>query len=284
MAMEDGGNDFGEDRPRGATPVALRTSKIVATIRDGVGWLAINNPERRNALSLEMWAGIGDATAAFESDPRVRVVVMHGVGGRSFAAGADISEFEQSRANAEQRRSYGEIAARGQQGLASLSKPLVAMIRGYAIGGGLAIALQADVRFATPASRFAIPAAKLGLGYEYAGIASLARIVGPSTAKDLLFTARQLDAEEALRTGLVNFVVDDAQIEARVTDYAARIAANAPLTVHAAKAAVRVFEHYAQVPGADAIAALVDRCFDSDDYREGRRAFMEKRVPRFSGR
>lgn len=264
--------------------IALNTRKIVAAVRGGVGWLTINQPERRNAVSLEMWQGLADAAAAFEADPGVRVVVIHGAGGESFAAGADISEFEAQRANAAQKARYGEVASRGQQGIARLSKPLIAMIQGYCIGGGLAIALCADVRFATPGSRFAIPAAKLGLGYEYAGLATLARLVGPSTAKDILFSARQLPADEALRVGLVNFVVDEDKLESEVTAYAARIAANAPLTVHAAKAAMRVFERYSDDAGADDIERLVNRCFDSQDYQEGRRAFMDKRTPRFEGR
>ncbi len=267
-----------------ATRIPLETGKIIAEVRDSVGWLTLNNPARRNAISLEMWQGMADATAAFEADPEVRVVVMHGAGGKSFAAGADISEFEKERANAEQTKRYGEISARGYQGLAQLSKPLIAMIEGFCIGGGLAIALNADVRFATPGSRFGIPAAKLGLGYEYAGLATLARLVGPSTARDILFSARFLEADEALRVGLVNFVVDDAELAARVGDYAARIAANAPLTVRAAKAALNVFERYSIDPQAAQIKALVDKCFDSEDYKEGRRAFMEKRVARFAGR
>jgi enoyl-CoA hydratase/carnithine racemase len=264
--------------------VPLATSKIVAEVEGGIGWLRINQPERRNAIALEMWQGLGDATAAFEADAQVRVVVIHGVGGQSFAAGADISEFEQQRGNAEQKQRYGEIASRGQSGLADLSKPLVAMIQGYCIGGGLAIALHADVRFAAVGSRFGIPAARLGLGYEYAGLATLARLVGPAAAKDMLFSARQLEADEALRLGLVNFVCDADALESRVRDYANGIAANAPLTVHAAKAAMRVFERYSTSDEADTIAELVNRCFDSDDYREGRRAFMEKRVPRFTGK
>jgi enoyl-CoA hydratase/carnithine racemase len=263
--------------------VPLATSKIVAEVEGGIGWLRINQPERRNAIALEMWQGLGDATAAFEADASVRVVVIHGVGGQSFAAGADISEFDQQRANAEQKQRYGEVAARGQNGLANLSKPLVAMIQGYCIGGGLAIALHADMRFAGMGSRFGIPAARLGLGYEYAGLATLARLVGPSAAKDMLFSARQLEADEALRLGLVNFVCESDALETRVRDYAGGIAANAPLTVHAAKAALRVFERYSGHDDAGAIAELVNRCFDSDDYREGRRAFMEKRVPRFVG-
>ena len=231
--------------------IALRTTKIIAEVEQGVGWLTLNNPERRNAVSLEMWQGLGDAAEAFE---------------------------------AEQKKTYGEVASRGQQGLAQLSKPLIAMIQGFCIGGGLALALSADLRFATAASRFGIPAAKLGLGYEYPGIAALARLVGPSSAKDILFSARFLEADEALRLGLINFVVDEAQLESQVRDYALRIAGNAPLTVHAAKAAVRVFDRYSAVAGADEIDRLVDRCFNSDDYQEGRRAFMAKRAPHFQGR
>ena len=264
--------------------ITLSTSKILAHVADGIGWLTINQPERRNAISLEMWQAMGEATEAFQADPEVRVVVMRGAGGKSFAAGADISEFEAERANAEQKRRYGEVAVRGQQGLERLTKPIVAMIQGYAIGGGLAIALSADVRFATPGSRLGIPAAKLGLGYDYGGVAKLARLIGPSAAKDLLFSARFVEADEALRLGLVNFVVDDASLESQVRDYAGRIAANAPLTIHAAKQAVRVFERYATDPAAAEIGTLVDRCFDSADYQEGRRAFMEKRTPVFQGR
>jgi enoyl-CoA hydratase len=264
--------------------IELATKKILAAVEDGVGWLTFNNPERRNAVSLEMWQGIGDAIDAFQHDPAVRVVVMRGAGARAFAAGADISEFDAQRANAEQRRRYGEISARGARALAQLDKPLLAMIRGYCIGGGLAISLNADVRFATPGSTFGIPAAKLGLGYEYAGTAALARLVGPSTARDILFSARFLDAEEALRIGLVNFVVPDDELEAHVREYANTIAANAPLTIRAAKAAINAFERYARDQETPEIGALVDACFDSEDYKEGRRAFAEKRTPRFEGR
>jgi enoyl-CoA hydratase/carnithine racemase len=277
--------DHGQRQTPSRAPLALATSKILAEVdADGIGWLTINQPERRNAVSLEMWQGLADACAAFAADPAVRVVVLSGAGGQAFASGADISEFDAQRANAEQKKRYGEVASAGQQALAALDRPLVAMIQGFCIGGGLAIALNADVRFATPGSRFGIPAARLGLGYEYAGLATLARLVGPSTAKDLLFSARFIEADEARRVGLVNFVVDDAALRAEVHAYAARIAANAPLTVHAAKAAVRVFERYSNHAGSAEVDALVDRCFDSDDYREGRRAFAEKRAPRFVGR
>jgi enoyl-CoA hydratase/carnithine racemase len=248
-----------------------------------VGWITLNQPEKRNAISLAMWQALGEAATAFAADDAVRVVVMRGAGGRSFAAGADISEFESQRANAEQKARYGEVAAAGRAGLGALDKPLVAMIQGFCIGGGLALALGADVRFASSDSRFAIPAARLGLGYDYAGVAALARLVGPSVAKDMLFSARKLDADEALRIGLVNTVVAPEALADHVSQWAARVAANAPLTVRTAKAAVGVFERYSRVPGAEAIAEMVDRCYDSADYAEGRRAFMEKREPRFQG-
>jgi enoyl-CoA hydratase/carnithine racemase len=264
--------------------VPLATPKIVAEVEDGIGWLRINQPERRNAISLEMWQGLADASAAFDADADVRVVVMHGVGGQSFAAGADISEFDKERANAEQKARYGEISERGHNALANLAKPLIAMIQGYCIGGGLAVALKADLRFAAHGSRFGIPAARLGLGYEYEGVAALARLVGPSVAKDMLFSARQIEADEALRLGLVNFVCAPEALEPRVRDYAAGIATNAPLTIRACKAALQLFERYSDNAGADAVDALVNQCFDSADYREGRTAFLEKRQPRFIGR
>jgi enoyl-CoA hydratase len=158
------------------------------------------------------------------------------------------------------------------------------MVQGFCVGGGLAIALAADVRFASTGARFAIPAARLGLGYDYRGIAALARLVGPSAASDILFSARFLEAEEALRLGLVNFVVDDAMLEQEVASYAARIAANAPLTIHAARQALQVFGQYSDSVDSAHIAGLVLRCFDSDDYKEGRRAFLAKRTPHFKGR
>ena len=261
----------------------LGTDKILARIEDGVGWITINQPERRNAMSLAMWQGLGEAAETMQADAAVRVVVLHGAGGKSFAAGADISEFEQHRANAEQKLRYAEIASRAHRGLARLDKPLIAMVQGFCIGGGMALALAADLRFAGAGSRFGIPAARLGLGYEYEGLAALARLVGPSTAKDMLFSGRQIETEEALRLGLVNQVLPAEALEDAVRAYAASVAANAPLTVQAAKAALRLFERYSAADDS-AVAAAVDRCFDSADYQEGRRAFMEKRTPTFQGR
>jgi enoyl-CoA hydratase len=263
--------------------IQLKTEKLIASVDQGIGWLTFNNPERRNAISLEMWQGLGEVLQAFQEDDSVRVVVLKGAGGKAFASGADISEFDQHRANAEQRKQYGEIAERGRAWLSKLDKPLIAMIQGFCIGGGMAVSLSADVRFATAGSTFGIPAAKLGLGYEYAGVAALARLVGPSNARDILFSARFMQADEALRMGLINFVVSEDELEARVRSYAATIARNAPLTVRAAKAAINTFERYSRTDAAE-VAALVDACFNSEDYAEGRRAFSEKRPPEFKGR
>jgi enoyl-CoA hydratase len=267
------------------TPLTLSTPKVRAAVdAEGIGWITLNQPDKRNAISLAMWQALGEAAAAFAADEAVRVVVLSGAGGQSFAAGADISDFESQRANAEQKARYGEVAAAGRAGLAALDKPLVAMVQGFCIGGGLALALGADVRFASAGSRFGIPAARLGLGYDYAGVAALARLVGPSVAKDMLFSARQLEADEALRVGLVNAVVPADELVAHVSRWAAQVAANAPLTLRTAKAAVRLFERYTVLPGQDEIATMVDRCYDSEDYAEGRRAFMAKRRPAFKGR
>ncbi len=261
----------------------LSTEKIIADLDGHIGWLTFNQPERRNAMSLEMWQGVGDALEAFQNDPAVRVVVMKGAGGRAFVSGADISEFDQHRASAEQKKAYGDITARGNRWLRHLDKPLLAMIQGFCIGGGLAVALTADVRFATPGSVFGIPAAKLGLGYDFGGLATLARLVGPSVARDILFSARFLPADEALRVGLINRIVPDDRLEDEVREYAGLIAANAPMTIRAAKAALQQWEREPADRDLSRVTALVDACFDSEDYREGRRAFAEKRKPQFKG-
>lgn len=266
-------------------PVTLGTAKMLAHVDGhGIGWVTFNQPERHNALSLEMWQGLADALLHFTRRDDVRLAVMRGAGGKAFVSGADISEFESKRANAAQREEYGRVAGQANRALARFEKPLIALIEGYCIGGGLATALAADVRFATPDSRFGIPAARLGLGYEYQGLAKLARIVGPSRARDIMFSARFMEAPEAQAMGLVNFVVERPEIEGEVVSYATRIAANAPLTVRAAKAAVDAWERGGREAEIAEVARMVDACFDSDDYREGRRAFAEKRPPRFQNR
>ena len=262
----------------------LTTTKMLTNIDSGIGWVTFNQPEKRNAINLEMAQALGDILEHFQGNDEVRVVVMRGAGGKSFVAGADISEFKEKRANTEQRAEYARISERGYGWLKKLDKPLVALIEGYCIGGGLATALSADVRFATPDSTFGIPAAKLGLGYAFDGIAVLADLVGPSTARDILFSARFLDASEALSKGLVNFVIERDEIETSVREYAQKIATNAPLTIKAAKAALAEYVKAPHERDLERIKELVNTCFDSDDYKEGVKAFGEKRKPEFRGR
>jgi enoyl-CoA hydratase/carnithine racemase len=261
----------------------LKTEKMLASVQDGIGWMTFNNPARHNAMSLEMWEGIGQIMEHFEADPAVRVVVMEGAGGKAFVSGADISEFDSKRSSAEQKEVYASTSARGGRALRGLSKPLIAKIEGYCIGGGLATALGADIRFATPDSSFGIPAAKLGLGYDYESLAKISRVVGPARARDILFSARFLDADEALQIGLINFICARDKIHADVVDYAERVASNAPLTVKAAKAAVNAWERGGPTDELETVRAMVDACFDSTDYAEGRKAFAEKRTPDFQG-
>ena len=267
-----------------AKPLQLQTDRMLATVDDsGIGWVTFNNPARHNALSLEMWQGMGDIFEHFETNPAVRVAVMSGAGGKAFVSGADISEFDKNRASAAQRVDYGKIAGRGTLAMARFSKPLIAMIDGYCIGGGLATALAADIRFASPNSTFGIPAAKLGLGYEYEGLAKLCELVGPARARDIMLSARFFPTAEAIGMGLVNFEVAAANLVGEVTTYAQRVAGNAPLTIAAAKAAVNTWERGGRDPEVARVKALVDACFDSDDYKEGRKAFAAKRKPTFRG-
>lgn len=261
----------------------LSTDKMIAEKDGGIGWVIFNNPERLNAVSLEMWAGLGEILTEYQDDDEIRIVVMRGSGDRAFVSGADISEFDEKRGSSEARVDYGKKAGLGSQMLYALDKPLIAMIQGYCLGGGMAIALNADIRIATDDSRFGIPAAKLGLGYEYGGVKALVDLVGPSHAADILFSARFMNAEEALRMGLINRIVTRDELEETVRDYAATIAGNAPLTIKAAKAAIKETVKDPDARDLDGVRALVNACFNSKDYAEGRRAFAEKRKPEFNG-
>ena len=264
--------------------VQLDTERMLARSEDGVGWMIFNHPAKHNALSLEMWRGIADILDAFAADDDVRVVIMRGAGGKAFVSGADISEFETQCSNARQKERYDRVVGRANHALTTFPKPLIALIEGYCIGGGLATALAADVRFATPDSKFGIPAARLGLGYDYDSVAKLARIAGPSRARDILFSARIMDVEEAKAMGLVDHLEERGDIEAKTLAYAKTIAGNAPLSVKASKAALNAWEQGASPTELAAVEALIDACFDSEDYREGRQAFMAKRKARFRGK
>jgi len=261
----------------------LGVEKLIGRKEDAIGWMIFNNPERRNAVSLEMWRAIPDVLAAFEADPEVRVVVFTGAGDRAFVSGADISQFEDVRANREANEVYSARSATANRSMARIAKPSIAMIKGYCIGGGLAVALTCDIRICEEGSRFAIPAARLGLGYGFGGIKALIDLVGPSIAKEILFTARQFSAEEALRVGLVNRITTREALEPLVREYAAMIGANAPLTIRASKMAAREAMRDPDKRRLADVEAAVAACFDSADFKEGRTAFMEKRAPVFRG-
>jgi len=264
--------------------VELHTDKMIAEKDGHIGWITFNNPARRNAVSLEMWEALGFILTDFEADIEIRTVVLKGAGGKSFVSGADISEFDKKRNSAAASEEYSKKAAQAQGMLYKLNKPLIAMIQGYCIGGGLAVALNADVRFATGESKFGIPAARLGLGYGYGGVKMLMDLVGPSHTKDILFSARFLSADEALRIGLINCIVPPDEMETAVREYAGLIADNAPLTIRTAKAAAREVLKNPESRDLEKITKMVNACFDSEDYAEGRRAFMEKRKPVFKGK
>lgn len=260
------------------------TERMIAEKDGAIGWMVFNNPERRNALSLDMWQAVPEILAAFDADPAIRVVVLTGAGDRAFVSGADISQFEKQRSSPETIAQYDKIAEQAMTSLQALRKPTIAMIRGFCIGGGLAVALQCDLRLAAETARFGIPAARLGLGYRWGGVKKLVDLVGPAFAKELFFTARHFTAAEAIGMGLVNRVLPEAELEAYVRNYCRMIAENAPLTIEAVKGVVNELARPSAEIDRAHCEALVARCFDSADYVEGRRAFMEKRKPVFTGR
>jgi enoyl-CoA hydratase/carnithine racemase len=259
-------------------------SKILSKKLGAVGHLVFNNPEKRNAFSLEMSLAAADVIEDFLHDDAIRVIVLSGAGDKAFVSGGDISKFEKARATKEDVDTYNKTGDRFRKLLKGSAKPTIAMIRGYCLGGGMAIALNCDLRICTEESSFGIPAAKLGIGYAADRLGQLVDLVGPSAAKDLLFTGRRCNAQEALRLGIVNYVLPAGELEAFVESYAGTIAANAPLSILASK---RVIDEYVKDPD-QRDTALTDKvvadCFASEDYVEGRRAFMEKRKAQFTGR
>jgi enoyl-CoA hydratase len=262
--------------------IPLATDNMLAEIDGPIGWMTFNKPARRNAVSLDMWEAMPVILDRFEQDPAVRVIVLKGAGDQAFVSGADISQFEKARSSRESNAHYEEVSGEAGRRLAACRKPTIAMIRGFCIGGGLAIAIGCDIRIANEGARFGIPAARLGLGYGASGVKKLMEVVGPSFTKEIFFTARHFSAAEAREMGLVNRVVSDDLLEEYTRRYCTTIGDNAPLTMHALK---RTVAELVRGEKADLAAseALVKACFDSQDYIEGRRAFMEKRRPVFSG-
>ena len=267
-----------------ALPAGTITERIVAEKQGPIGWITFNNPARRNAISVDMWEAIPAVLERYESDPEIRVIVLTGSGDKAFVSGADISQFENQRSSAEGVQRYEEISEGAQLRLQSSDKPVVAMIRGYCLGAGINIALASDLRFASDDARFGVPAARVGLGYRVSSTKNLVDTVGAANARYMLITARQFSAAEAHAMGLAHAVVPAGELAALAMETCAAIACNAPLTMRTGK---RVIRELLKSPGefdAAGCTALVKQCFESQDYVEGRRAFMEKRTPVFTGK
>ena len=263
---------------------AAADGKILSRKSGPIGHLVFNNPEKRNAFSLDMSVAAADVIEDFLNDDAIRVIVLSGAGDKAFVSGGDISKFEKSRASKEDVAAYVKKGERFRELLKGSAKPTVAMIRGYCLGGGFAIALNCDIRICTEDASFGIPAAKLGIGYASDRLGQLVQLAGPSAAKDILFTGRRVPAPEALRMGIVNYMVTAGELESFVDTYARTIGNNAPLSIIAAKRGIDEFIKDADKRDVALCEKVVADCFASQDYVEGRRAFMEKRKANFTGK
>ncbi|UVO26830.1 enoyl-CoA hydratase [Bradyrhizobium arachidis] len=264
--------------------ISFADDKILKAVSDGVGVITFNNPGKRNAMSLEMWEGFGQALTSLLDDDAVRVVVLRGAGGKAFVSGADISQFEKTRHNAAASEEYAKRNEAQRALLADYPKPTIACIQGFCLGGGMQVAMLTDIRIASASSQFGIPAAKLGIAYGYDGLRHLVSLVGPSWARLLMYTGMRIDAAEALRIGLVERVIPDDELWGAVMEIAHTVSENAPLAIKAAKITIAQILKDAGDRDMEAIKAIGTACMDSADFREGRQAFMEKRKPQFSGK
>lgn len=258
--------------------------KLRLTRNGDVAQIAINNPTKLNAMNLFMWQALGDVGLSLAEDDSLRVVTIEGAGDKAFIVGADISEFGEARSNTAANTAYDAAVARAEQAMEDLPVPTLALIRGFCIGGGLGIAMRCDLRLARSDARFAITPARLGLGYGFEGVASLYKRLGHATAADLLFSGRKVAAYEAQAKGICDFVYPPSTFDDDCDAYVTQLAQNAPLTIRATKAALRMLSQPEVKHDLSIVDAMVKICFDSTDYQEGQRAFAEKRTPAFTGR
>jgi len=258
--------------------------KILKSITDGVGVVTFNNPEKRNAMSLDMWEGLGQALTELRDDEAVRVVVLVGAGDKAFVSGADISQFEKTRHNAAASEEYSRRSEAQRALLGNYPKPTISCIRGFCLGGGMQVAMLTDIRLAADNSQFGIPAAKLGIAYGYDGLKHLVSLVGPSWARLIMYTGMRIGSAEALRIGLVDRVLPGAELWDSTMEIARTISGNAPLAIKAAKITIAQVLKDPAARDMGAIKQIGLECMDSEDFREGRRAFMEKRKPEFKGK
>jgi enoyl-CoA hydratase len=260
------------------------TERVQTWLHETTLHIRFNNPARHNALSVDMWEAVPALLSVAETDDRVRLVVFSGAGEKAFVSGADISQFEDMRAAQEAVTRYEHMAETALMSILNFSKPTLASIRGYCIGGGVNVAISCDMRIASSDSVFSIPAARLGLGYRYSAMKNLVDLIGPGAAKDLFFTARKIDAQEAKDLGLISRVCAQDALPALLAEYTSALAANAPLTIRAAKAITAEILKPSPELDMDKCQSLIRGCFESADYTEGRKAFMEKRKPVFLGK
>jgi enoyl-CoA hydratase len=252
--------------------------------RGAIGWIVFDSPAKRNAINGAMWRGIAPAMARFDADPEVRCVAFRGAGNEAFSAGADISEFEKIRSQNSAVSEYDDLLDQVLHAIQDSRKASVAMIHGFCMGGGLEIALACDLRYCGAGAQFGIPAAKLGLAYNVEGHKRLLETVGHARAREIMFLGRRYKAPEALAMGLVNGVVPDEELEPHVDEILQTLAANAPLAIANSKTIIEEYVKAEGAPDPARMRASMQRCTESEDYKEGRRAFMEKRKPRFQGK
>jgi enoyl-CoA hydratase/carnithine racemase len=265
------------------TAISAPTPELRLVRDGGIGWIILSNPERMNALTAGMWGALPGLVAEAERDPVLRVIVLRGEGQRAFSAGADISEFESARTG-QSAATYDALNDEAFKALSGAKKPVIAMIHGFCLGGGLGLAASCDLRLADDTSEFAIPAARLGIGYNARWLPPLLALAKPASVKELLFTGRRFKSAEALALGLVNRIVPTDTLEAETRALASEIAQNAPLSIRAAKMAIDELVRHPETPDKARLDEAVALCFKSEDYAEGRRAFLEKRRPEFRGK